>query len=191
MPTSLILDTKFKLPKSCNLNDEKGMTQYHDATYQLYCHLKTSIFDDYVIDNKHYSIKIVTPTDNQDFDTNVDNLPSFTHAFTNAVSRRLYNRPSTFETFEFSDKTYVRNVIFVNKDNDRDIVLFDLVELNFKCNFNYVETTKLFDIEGSVEILTDEDELRHDFKNGIWEMLKYFVTRTIPKQNGNIRNILF
>jgi hypothetical protein len=79
----------------------------------------------------------------------------------------------------------------VNKDNDHDIVLFDLVELNFKCKFNYIETTKLFDIEGSVEILTDEDELRHDFKNGIWEMLKYFVTRTIPKQNGNIRNILF
>ena len=183
MPTSLILDAKFKLPKSCNLNDEKGTTQYHDATYQLYCHLKTSIFDDYVIDNKHYSIKIVTPTNNQDFDTNVDDLPSFTHAFTNAVYRRLYNkyciinRLNAFETFEFSDKTYVRNVIFMNKDNDRDIVLFDLVELDFKCKFNYVETTKLFDIEGSVEILTDEDELRHDFKNGIWDMLKYVWCR--------------
>ena len=177
MPTSLILDTKFKLPKSCNLNDEKGVTQYSDAIHQLYCHLNASIFDDYVIDNKHYSIKTVTPTANQDFDTNVDNLPSFTYAFTNAVSRRLYNRPNTFETFEFSDKTYVRNAMFVNKDNNRDIVLFDLVELDFKCKFNYIKTTKLFDIEGSIEILTDEADLRHDFKDGMWDMLKYIWCR--------------
>ena len=173
MPTSLILDTKFKLPKSCVLNDDFGMSRESDATHQLYCHLNASIFDDYVVDDKHYSIKTVTPNGNQDFDTNVDTLPSFTHAFTNAVSRRLYNRPNVLETFEFSDKTYVRNVIFVNKDNDHDIVLFDLVVLNFKCKFSHIETTKLFDIEGSVEILTDEADLRHDFKNGMWDVLKY------------------
>lgn len=178
MPTSSILDTKFKLPESYDLNFKTCATHVSDAIHQLYCHLSTSIFDDYVIDNKHYSIKIVTPTNsNQDFDTSVDNLPSFTHAFTNAVFRRLYNKPNAFETFEFSDKTYVRNVIFVNKDNDRDIVLFDLVELDFKCKFNYIETTKLFDVEGNIEILTDEDELRHDFKNGIWDMLKYIWCR--------------
>lgn len=153
------------------------MHKSSDATYQLYNHLSASIFDDYVIDGKHYSIKIVTPNGNQDFDTTVDILPSFTHAFTNAVSRRLFNMPNVTETFELSDKTYVKNVIFVNKDNNRDIVLFDLVELDFKCKFNYIETTKLFDIEGSVEILTDEDELRHDFAN-TWEMLKYFLCRS-------------
>lgn len=177
MPTSLILDTKFKLPEPCDLNFKTDATNISDAIHQLHCYLSTSIFDDYVIDNKHYSIKIVTPTDKQDFDTNVDNLPSFTHAFRNAVSRRLYNRPSTFETFEFSDKKYVRNVIFVNKDNDHDIVLFDLVELNFKCKFNYIKDTKLFNVEGDIEILTDEDDLRHDFKNGMWDVMKYLLCK--------------
>lgn len=182
MPTSLILGTEFKLPESCDLNDENGvmlgMSRESSAIYQLHYQLNASIFDNCVIDNKRYSMKIVTPNNNQDFDTSVDCLPSFTYAFTNAISRRLFNRPKNVsETFEFSDKTYVRNVIFVNKDNDRDIVLFDLVELNFKCKFNYIETTKLYDVEGSVEILTDENELRHDFKNGMWDVLKYIWCR--------------
>lgn len=177
MPTSSILDRNFKLPKSCILNDDFGTSHEPDVTHQLYCHLNASIFDDYVIDDKHYSIKVITPNGNQDFDTNVDYLPSFTHAFTNAVYRRLANSPNVSETFEFSDKTYVRNVIFANKDNKHDIVLFDLVELDFKCKFNYIETTKLFDVEGNIEILTDEAELRHDFKNGMWDVLKYIWCR--------------
>lgn len=178
MPTSSILDIKFKLPELCDLNDdEHGIPNKSNAIYHLYNHLKPSVFDNYVINDNRYSIKVATPTNNWDFDTNVDNLPSFTDAFTNAISRRLFNRPNVSETFEFSDKTYVRNVIFVNKDNDHDIVLFDLVELNFKCKFNYFKTAKLFDIEGSIEILTDETDLRHDFKNGMWGMLKYIWCR--------------
>lgn len=178
MPTSLILDTKFKLPEPCDLNDDKnGVSNRSNAIYRLYNYLGPSIFDNYVIDDKHYSIKIAMPTGNWDFDTNVDNLPSFADAATNPVSRRLFNRPNVSESFEFSDKTYVRNVIFVNKDNDRDIVLFDLVELDFKYKFNYIETTKLYDIEGSIEILTDEADLRHDFNNGMWDMLKYIWCR--------------
>lgn len=187
MPTSLILDTKFKLPKSCDLDDKNCKPNKSNTIYHLYKYLDP-IFNDYVIDDKRYSIKIITPTYNQDYDTSVDNAPSFTSAFTDAIYRRLVNISNVSETFEFSDKTYVKNVIFVNKNNDHDIVLFDLVELDFKCKFNYIETTKLFDIEGSIEILTDEADLRHDFKNGMWEMLKYFVT---PKQNRNIRDILF
>ena len=172
MPTSLILDRKFKLPKSCGLNDENGKPHKSNAIYHLFNYLDP-IFNDYIIDDKHYSIKIIAPTFNQDYDTSVDNIPSFANAFTDAVYRRLANISNISETFEFSDKTYVRNVIFVNKNNDHDIVLFDLVELDFKCKFNYIETTKLFDIEGNIEILTDEDELRHDFKNGMWDVLKY------------------
>ena len=102
MPTSLILDRKFKLPKSCGLNDENGKPHKSNAIYHLFNYLDP-IFNDYIIDDKHCSIKIIAPTFNQDYDTSVDNIPSFANAFTDAVYRRLANISNISETFKIGN----------------------------------------------------------------------------------------
>lgn len=182
MPTSSILHETFKLAEPCSFQYSLDGNDHNPHASLWYGLTKAidKITKDYIVPtteskHKHYTIVILPDTYTSfDFDTTVDVMPDLTSAVINAISRRIY-RKKIKESCTVSSEMYIKTVMFINNAIDGDIVVFDLVKLNVKCEFtrhngnpNYV-----FDVKGEIELLTDEDELRHDFKNGVWGALKY------------------
>ena len=199
MPTSSILHEEIKLCKNCIIGNENP-GDYIGPTFGglIRDHL-VNLFGDYHVDTaksgvKHYAAKLASVFDiNSEYDSStIDNSINIGLNVANTISKQVFNtrvRANCNKSFSIENTIYMKDVLFVNNNDKNDIVLFDLMEIKYKFNFEIVsENPSVFEVKGEIELLTDENDLRHDFTN-TWEMLKHFVLP--PKQNRNIRNILF
>ena len=201
MPTSSILHEEIELCKNCILGNENPGDYIGPTFGGLIRDRLVDLFSDYHVDTaksgtKHYSIKLASAFDiNSEYDlSTANNTINVGLNVASTINRQIFNakaRANHDESFSLKNKIYMKDVLFVNNNDENDIVLFDLIEIRYKFNFEIVsKNPSIFEVKGEIELLTDENDLRHDFTN-TWEMLKHFVTRTTPKQNRNIRDILF
>lgn len=195
MPTSSILHEKIKLSKNCILgNGNPG--DYIGPTFGgLMQDRLVGLFSDYLVDTtksgiKHYTVKQASAIDTcSEYDPAIDNSINIGWNVTNAIVKRVFNakaKSSCNESFSIENKLYIKDVIFVNNNDENDIVLFDLMEIKYKVDFEIVsKDPNVYSVKGEIELLTDENDLRHDFHN-TWEMLKHFIARTTSKRNQNV-----
>lgn len=199
MPTSQILHEEIKLYKNCILGNENPGDYIGPTFGGLIRDRLVELFGNYLVNTaksgtKHYSIKLASAFDvNCEYDSSTAGSPmNIGLNVANIINRQIFNtraKANCGESFSLENTIYMKDVLFVNNSDENDIVLFDLMEIKYKFNFEIVsKNPSVFEVKGEIELLTDEDDLRHDFTN-TWEMLKHFVMS--PKQNGNIRNILF
>ncbi len=197
MPTSSILHEKIELCKNCILGNENPGDYIGPTFAGLIRDRLVDLFGDYHVDMKsgvkHYSVKLASAFDiNSEYDLSIaGNSINIGLNVVSTINRQIFNtkaRANYGESFSIENKLYMKDVLFVNNDNENDIVLFDLVEIKYKFDFEIVsKDPSVFEVKGEIELLTDENDLRHDFTT-TWGMLKHFVTRETSKRN---RNILF
>ena len=198
MPTSSILHEKIELYKNCILGNENPGDYIGPTFGSLIRDHLVNLFSDYHVDTakpgvvKHYTAKQASA-----FDTyseyslsSVDNSMNIGWNIASAMTSQAISMArannNNNESFSIENKLYMKDVIFVNNNDKNDIVLFDLVEIDYKINFEIVsKDPSVFEVKGEIDLLTDENDLRHDFTN-TWEMFKHFVARTAPKQNRNV-----
>ena len=201
MPTSLILHEKIELCKNCILGNENPGDCIGPTFGGLIRDRLVNLFGDYHVDTgksevKHYSVKLASAFNiNSEYDLSITGISmNIGSDVANTINRQIFNtkvKSNCGKSFSIENKLYMKDVLFINNNDENDIVLFDLMEIKYKFDFKIVsKNPSVYEVKGEIELLTDENDLRHDFTN-TWEMLKHFVTRTTSKQNGNIRNILF
>ena len=204
MPTSSILHEKIELPINCILGNKNPGDYIGPTAGGLIRNRLVNLFGDYHVDTaksgvKHYSVKLASVVSAFDlcseYDLSITGISmNIGSNVANTISKQIFNtraKANRDESFSIENKLYMKDVLFINNNDENDIVLFDLMEIKYKFDFKIVsKNPSVYEVKGEIELLTDENDLRHDFTN-TWEMFKHFVTRTTPKQNGNIRNILF
>ena len=195
MPTSSILHKEIKLHENCLLGFESPSNYIGPTFGSLIRDCLVDLFNNYLVDTaksgtKHYAIKQASTFDTySEYDlSTVGNSINIGWNVTNAINKQVFgtkDKASSGESFSIENKLYMKDVIFVNNNDENDIVLFDLVEINYKFDFEVVsKDPNVFEVKGEIELLTDENDLRHDFTT-TWEMFKHFVTRTASKRNQN------
>lgn len=196
MPTSSILHEKIRLCKNCILNIGGDSGDYVGPTFSgLIRDSLTDLFKDYIVDGsksgiKHYAIKQASAL-NMYYECDLatlDNSINIGCNVTNAINKQVFNTKAVAKnnkSFSIENKLYMKDIIFVNNDGD-DLVLFDLIECKYKFDFELVsENPNVYSVTGEIELLTDENDLRHDFTNA-WELFKHFVTRKSSRQQNQL-----
>ena len=180
MPTSLILNKKFKIKSTARrcTNRPNGYEDFRESD-PIYKTL-SKIFSDYTPprrseNEKHYAIKQASDTlyfNDYDVDTA---FVDFSSIATNSLTQKIY----TCNTSDFKHDHPIKlnmicnNTVFVNKENENDIVLFKLMQLEITGDCKWIDDEHQYSIEnGEVTLLTDEAELRENF-DSFWDFAKY------------------
>ena len=197
MPTSSILHEEIKLSKNCILGIENPGDYIGPVFGGLLRDYLINLFNDYLVDTtksgvKHYAIKQASTFDTRsEYNlSTLDDSMNIGWNITNVITNQVFNAArannDSSESFSIENKLYMRDIIFVNNNDKNDIVLFDLMEINYKIDFVIVsKDPNVFEVKGEIDLLTDENDLRHDFTNA-WDMFKHFVIRTVPKRNQSV-----
>ncbi len=180
MPTSLILNKKFKIKSTARrLNNRPNEYEDFYESDPVYKTL-SKIFSDYKAprgseNENHYAIKIANNLfGSSTYDVN-NALTDLSSYVTNLLTGKIYvcNTPDFKHDHTAKLNMICSNVVFVNKENENDIVLFKLMKLEVYCDCKWIDDKQQYSIEdGEISLLSDEMELRQNFKS-FWDFAKY------------------
>lgn len=190
MPTSLILNKKFKIesiakgkcleyPKSLPLLSQRARAEYENfhKSDPIYKTL-SEIFSDYTApkssgNKNHYVIKQAA---NLLYWNDYNNDAAFLDlslCVTDSLKIKIYNTSDLKQDHPVKLNMICNNVVFVNKENENDIVLFKLMQIEITGDCKWIDVEHQYSIEnGEISLLTDEAELRENF-NSFWDFAKY------------------